>query len=186
MYKATFDRLCSMFKAIGGLRPTRNMLVDEEVALFLHVLAHHLKNMVVQFHFGRSGESISQYFHIVLKAMMRLDGELFKKPEPIRINSADEIWKWFKGCLGALDGTHVKIKVSFKDQPMYQNQKGDITTNVLVPNVLFTSSLNGSLYVVQMAASQVEPSKHVWTSLGDKALAEFLVLMRQEQKYMQG
>ncbi|KAF7835863.1 protein ALP1-like [Senna tora] len=43
--------------------------------------------------------------------MMRLDGELFKKPEPIANNSTYERLKWFKGCLGALDGTHVKIRV---------------------------------------------------------------------------
>ncbi|MBA0849535.1 hypothetical protein Goshw_017168, partial [Gossypium schwendimanii] len=36
---------------------------------------------------------------------------LFKKVEPITANSTDLRWKWFKNCLGALDGTHIKIRV---------------------------------------------------------------------------
>ncbi|XLR54108.1 hypothetical protein S83_004780, partial [Arachis hypogaea] len=34
-------------------------------------------------------------------------------------------------CLGALDGTHIKVNVLEADKPIYQNRKGDITTNVL-------------------------------------------------------
>ncbi|KAF7826810.1 protein ALP1-like [Senna tora] len=66
MYRATFDRLCDMLTSIGGLRPTRNMLVDEQVAMFLHILAHHVKNRVIQFEFRRSAESISRTFNRVL------------------------------------------------------------------------------------------------------------------------
>lgn len=36
-----------------------------------------------------------------------------------------------QNCLGALDGTHVKIKVPMQDKPKYRNRKGDVTTNVL-------------------------------------------------------
>ena len=96
MCRAMFDRLCSMLDTIGGLKPTKNMLVNEQVAMFLHILAHHTKNRVIQFQFGRSGETISRHFNTVLKAMMQLDRELFKKPEPIPNDSTDERWKWFK------------------------------------------------------------------------------------------
>ncbi|KAF7839678.1 protein ALP1-like [Senna tora] len=109
MNRATFDRLCGMLDDIGGLRPTRNMLVDEQVAIFLHILSHHVKNRVIQFRFGRSGETV----------------------KPVADDSTDERWKWFKGCLGALDGTHIRIRVSPEDQPRYRNRKGEITTNVL-------------------------------------------------------
>ena len=85
-----------MLDTIGGLKPTRHMLVDEQVAMFLHILAHHMKNRVLQFEFGRSGETISRYFTIVLRAMMRLQGKLLKAPEPIPENSNDARWKWFK------------------------------------------------------------------------------------------
>ena len=96
MYRATFDKLCLMLENVGGLKPTKHMLVDEQVAMFLHILAHHVKNRVMQYEFGRSGETISRYFNKVLTAMMRLQRELFKQPEPVPDGCRDERWKWFK------------------------------------------------------------------------------------------
>ncbi|KAL1568446.1 hypothetical protein AAHA92_00061 [Salvia divinorum] len=40
-------------------------------------------------------------------------------------------WKWFKGCLGALDGTYINVRVPTSDAPRYRNRKGQITTNTL-------------------------------------------------------
>ncbi|KAF7802772.1 protein ALP1-like [Senna tora] len=131
MCRATFDRLCGMLTTIGGLTPTKNMLVDEQVAIFLHILAHHIKNRVIQVEFCRSGESISRTFNQVLSCMMRLGGVLLKTPEPVPQDSTDGRWKWFKNCLGALDGTHIKIRVPNADKPRYRNRKGEISTNVL-------------------------------------------------------
>ncbi|MFQ6621903.1 hypothetical protein Gotur_002270 [Gossypium turneri] len=42
---------------------------------------------------------------------------LYKRAEPITANSTDLRWKWFKNCLGALDGTHIKIRVPKGYQP---------------------------------------------------------------------
>ncbi|KAK4404438.1 hypothetical protein Sango_0812400 [Sesamum angolense] len=47
------------------------------------------------------------------------------------INSTDERWKWFEGCLGALDGTHIRVQVSVEDKPRYRTRKNEIATNVL-------------------------------------------------------
>lgn len=96
MNRNAFTRLCNMLETIGGLKDTKHMLVDEQVAMFLHTLAHHAKNRVIKHHFRRSGETVSRYFNDVLHAIIRLQGELFKKPEPVPENSSDERWKWFK------------------------------------------------------------------------------------------
>ncbi|MBA0880317.1 hypothetical protein Goshw_000488, partial [Gossypium schwendimanii] len=56
---------------------------------------------------------------------------LFKKAEPITANSIDPRWKLFKNCLGALDGTHIKIRVPIVDKPRYRTRKVDIATNML-------------------------------------------------------
>ena len=66
------------------------MLVNKQVAMFLHVLAHHIKNKVIQFEFERFGETINRYFNFVLNAMMRLEWKLFKTPKPILNYSTDE------------------------------------------------------------------------------------------------
>ncbi|MFQ6645868.1 hypothetical protein Gotur_019381, partial [Gossypium turneri] len=62
---------------------------------------------------------------------MRLQDLLFKKEEPITANSTNPRWKWFKNCLGALYGTHIKVRVPTIDKPRYRMRKGDIATNML-------------------------------------------------------
>ncbi|TXG73964.1 hypothetical protein EZV62_002543 [Acer yangbiense] len=54
-----------------------------------------------------------------------------QKPDPIPNDCTDARWKWFKGCLEALDGTHIKVRVSEKDKPRYRTRKGEVATNVL-------------------------------------------------------
>ncbi|XP_060962716.1 uncharacterized protein LOC133028952 isoform X5 [Cannabis sativa] len=96
MNRKAFSTLCIMLETRGGLKASKYLQVDEQVAMFLHVIAHHVKNRVVRFRFMRSGETISKYFHNVLHSIIRLHGELLKRPEPVLENSTDERWKWFK------------------------------------------------------------------------------------------
>ncbi|MFQ6667458.1 hypothetical protein Gotur_033475 [Gossypium turneri] len=128
------------------LKSSRNMLVDEKVAMFLHIISHHLKNRVIKHHFNRSGETVSRSFHNGLNVVIRLQDVLFKKAKPITANSTDPRWKWFKNCLGALDGTHIKIRVPTVDKLRYRTRKGDIATNMLgvcTPNMHFVYVLPG-------------------------------------------
>ncbi|XP_017609170.1 protein ALP1-like [Gossypium arboreum] len=56
------------------------------------------------------------------------------------------MWKGFKDCLGALDGTHIKIRVPTVDKPRYRTQKGDMTTSMLgvyTPDMHFVYVLPG-------------------------------------------
>jgi len=39
--------------------------------------------------------------------------------------------KCFRNCLGALDGTYIKVNVPEVDKSMYITRKGEIVTNVL-------------------------------------------------------
>ncbi|XP_023737574.1 protein ANTAGONIST OF LIKE HETEROCHROMATIN PROTEIN 1-like [Lactuca sativa] len=107
------------------------MDIDEQVAIFLHIIAHNVKNRVMIGRFQHSGETISIIVSRVCNAEIRLHPHLLKKPEPVTENSTDQRWKWFKNCLGALDGTHIKCLVPLKDKPKYRTRKNDIATNVL-------------------------------------------------------
>ncbi|CAI9267924.1 unnamed protein product [Lactuca saligna] len=131
MNRATFVKLCRMVEIDGKLKASRYLQIDEQVAIFLYILAHHVKNRVAKFQFHRSGETISKHFNNVVNVVIRLEKNLFKKPEPISETSTDERWKWFKGCLGAIYGTHISVHVPKADKPRYINRKGEITTNVL-------------------------------------------------------
>ncbi|KAJ0044912.1 hypothetical protein Pint_05672 [Pistacia integerrima] len=51
--------------------------------------------------------------------------------DPILENSTDDRWKWFKNCLGALDGTYIRVHVESIDKNRYRTQKNEIATNVL-------------------------------------------------------
>ncbi|MFQ6661729.1 hypothetical protein Gotur_029779 [Gossypium turneri] len=75
------------------LKSSRNMFLNEQVAMFLHIISHHLKNRVIKHHFNRSRETVSRSFHNILNAFIRLQDVLFKKAEPITANSTDPRWK---------------------------------------------------------------------------------------------
>ncbi|KAF4395595.1 hypothetical protein F8388_008694, partial [Cannabis sativa] len=74
---------------------TRNVFVEEMVAMFLYILAHHHKNRVVGYSFKRLGKTASKYFHECLNAMIRCQKEFWKTLEPIFETSINPRWKWF-------------------------------------------------------------------------------------------
>ncbi|QHO19019.1 uncharacterized protein DS421_11g325340 [Arachis hypogaea] len=51
--------------------------------------------------------------------------------DPVPEDCVDPRWKWFKGCLGALDGTYIDVTVPKSDKSRYRTRKSRISTNVL-------------------------------------------------------
>ncbi|XVF69313.1 hypothetical protein PTKIN_Ptkin11bG0070800 [Pterospermum kingtungense] len=140
MDRRCFTKLCYLLKTEGRLETSKNMSVEETLVSFLHILAHHTKNRVVKRQIARSGETISTQFHAILRAVLRLHPQFFKNPQPIQNDCEDSKWRWFKECLGALDGTHIKVNVKLADILRYRSRKVNIVTNVLgvcTPNLQF-------------------------------------------------
>ncbi|KAH9615749.1 hypothetical protein KSS87_008805 [Heliosperma pusillum] len=79
----------------------------------------------------RSKETVSRNFRQILRAVLRLYKYLIKTPQPIEEDCGDSKWKWFKNCFGALDGTHIKLKVPISEKPKYRTRKGVIATKFL-------------------------------------------------------
>ncbi|KAL0541502.1 hypothetical protein IC582_021554 [Cucumis melo] len=157
MDRGTFAILCRLLRNVTGLLSTEIVDVEEMVAMFLHVLAHDVKNRVIQWEFVRSGETVSRHFNIVLLAVLRLYEELIKRHVPVTSNCNDQRWRCFEvgiievhyisplrtshlfervyfnlqNCLGALDGTYIKVNVPARDRPTFRMHKGEIATNVL-------------------------------------------------------
>ncbi|KAL8521761.1 hypothetical protein ACS0TY_012056 [Phlomoides rotata] len=67
-----FNRLCFLLENIGGLSPTRNVTIAEQVAMFLSILSHHTKNRIVKHSFKRSGYTVSKHFNSVLNTLLKL------------------------------------------------------------------------------------------------------------------
>lgn len=95
MDRNTFGRLCILLKQLGGLTDGRYVCVEEQVVVFLGILAHHKKNKIVGFNFQRSGQTISSCVHVILKAILKLHNMFLVKPMPIQEDCADSRWKWF-------------------------------------------------------------------------------------------
>ncbi|KAL8499382.1 hypothetical protein ACS0TY_022378 [Phlomoides rotata] len=95
MDRASFHKLCGLVCTFGGLKSSRNISVEEKVAMFLSILAHHTKNRCVKFRFKRSG----------------LQGMFLVPAESVDENTLDPRWAKFQGCLGALDGTYIDVHV---------------------------------------------------------------------------
>ncbi|KAL6575354.1 hypothetical protein OROMI_012639 [Orobanche minor] len=70
-------------------------------------------------------------FGRLCQILRNADGLQDEKPEPITEDSVDPVWRYFPGCLGAIDGTHVKVRVPLIVKNRYRSQKGEISTNVL-------------------------------------------------------
>ncbi|KAL6348990.1 hypothetical protein AAG906_033646 [Vitis piasezkii] len=77
MDRHTFTTLCSMLRTIGKLKDSKYIDVEEMVALFLHILAHHT-------------------FQCSIECSHSPTRSITQKPEPVSENSTDERWKWFK------------------------------------------------------------------------------------------
>ncbi|KAL0383230.1 UNVERIFIED_CONTAM: hypothetical protein Scaly_0610300 [Sesamum calycinum] len=91
----------------GGVKPTKNVFVPEQVVMFLSVLSHHKKNWVVKHDFIRSGHT---------------------------------------GCLGALDGTFIGVRVPEYEKRRYRTRKSQVAVDVLCvcnPNMQFIFVLSG-------------------------------------------
>ncbi|KAJ9556527.1 hypothetical protein OSB04_011141 [Centaurea solstitialis] len=131
MDRNVFAILCELLKPRGGLLEDGEVTIEEQVAIFVNILAHHTKNRCLPVRFYRSGETISRYVHRVLSALLRLQDILFTKPTPVDDDCTDRRWKWFKGCLGAIDGTYTEVTVPESDKPRYRTRKEHIAINVL-------------------------------------------------------
>ncbi|KAL0420880.1 UNVERIFIED_CONTAM: hypothetical protein Slati_3110900 [Sesamum latifolium] len=131
MTRNAFGRLCFLFEYNSGLCDTSNLMVSEQVAIFLSIISHHKKNAVVKHNFIRSGRTVSKAFYNVLYAILRLNRTFLARPEPLTNYCTDSRWRWFKGCMGALDGTYIDFRVPEKDKGRYRMRKGHITVNVL-------------------------------------------------------
>ncbi|XP_075473935.1 uncharacterized protein LOC142504992 [Primulina tabacum] len=124
MNQSVFVRLYYLLTNLGGLGDSRYVRVEEKVAMFLSLLAHHKKNWVAGHDYIRSGQTVSAHFHDVLKALLKLHPLLFFKPSPADEDCRNEAWRCFKGCLGTLNGTHIGVHIPCRDKARYRNRKG--------------------------------------------------------------
>lgn len=149
MESHVFIRLCYVFREKGYLKDTRNISVEEMIAMFITIVGQNHRNRILQDRFQHSGETISRHFHKVLKGMLLFSMEMIKPPDMTKVPAHIENnpqFQHFKGCVGAIDGTLVHAVLPVGDQNRYRGRKGDCMQNVVAAcdfNMLFTYVIAG-------------------------------------------
>ncbi|XP_020267053.1 uncharacterized protein LOC109842610 [Asparagus officinalis] len=149
MDRGPFFNLVRMLRKSRLLKDTIYVSIEEQVAMFLHIVGHNAKNRVVGINFVRSGETISRYFNEVLVAILKLRPLLMKQASG---EVSDEIrcrstwYPWFENCIGMIDGTHIAASVPDNIVARFHGRKDGPTQNVLgvvTPNKLFCYVMAG-------------------------------------------
>ncbi|KAK9988631.1 hypothetical protein SO802_028870 [Lithocarpus litseifolius] len=149
MRPVAFYELCRILVKRNLVRETIYMPVTEQVLMFLHTIGHNVRFRVIAARFHRSIETAYRYFKIVLKAVLQLYRHVVRLPDnstPPEIRNSRRFYPYFKDCVGAIDGTHVRASVPIEIQGRFRGRKGGTTQNVLATisfDLRFTYMLAG-------------------------------------------
>ena len=117
MKRAPFARLVETFRSRGLLQDSINTSVEEQVAMFLHVVGHNQRFRVIHNTFRRSMETISRYFKQVLFAVGELRGEMIRRPSgqtPPKIRGSPRWYPYFKVSIDNIHFSWLDMLVLFK------------------------------------------------------------------------
>ncbi|CAI9295162.1 unnamed protein product [Lactuca saligna] len=150
MSEQTFKKLCVILRHDGGLRPSQWMSVEEHVERFLHIVGNDLRNTFVSWMYRRLKSTTSRCFHRVLRSVIALESLYIQQPQgdvvPKEIQEKKRFFPYFKNCVRAIDGTHVRVKVPNRDASRYRGRKCYPTINVFATcsfDLKFTYVLTG-------------------------------------------
>ena len=73
-----FVNLYALLRDCGGLQPIQRATIEEQVAKFLYIIGHDIKNCPINFFFWRSDVTISYHFHSVIVAIIKLEKKFLK------------------------------------------------------------------------------------------------------------
>jgi hypothetical protein len=104
---------------IGGIG------VEQKVFIFIYITAQGVAFRNAAEMFRHSLDTISKAFHEVLTASLLLYKKTVELPtadySSHALSDNGKIWPFFRGCIGALDGTHLPIAVSLEQQGSWRN-----------------------------------------------------------------
>ena len=157
--KHVFLALLNELQQRCGLKNTKYVSAEEQLAIFLHMCRTGLSVAHFKIRFQCSGDTISKYVfesrlcvlcremislpnHRVIHCLLdMITSENFyavyiKLPNentPLSpfIRDNPKFYPFFKDCDGALDGTHINAHVPEESTARYRNRKGGLSQNVL-------------------------------------------------------
>jgi len=136
MKRLVFDRLHETLVQNYGLKPSRQMCTKEALGMFLWTCGAPQSFRQVKNKFRHSLESISRKFSDVLEAIMRMAFHIVRPKDPLFSTVHPRLQEprfgpHFRDCIGAIDGTHIKVTVPASEQPKYIGRHGYASQNVM-------------------------------------------------------
>ncbi|KAK5846540.1 hypothetical protein PVK06_002832 [Gossypium arboreum] len=134
MRPIAFFNLCDILNRNNLLQSTKLVNIREQVVIFLHIISNNVRFRVIGSRYYRSTETIHRFFGVVLRAILKLYKLVIRLPDestPSEIRNNPRFYPYFKDCIGALDGTHVRASVPLNIQGRFRSRKGGTTQNVL-------------------------------------------------------
>lgn len=136
MTRPVFDRLHTVLVESYGLTSTKKMSSLEALALFLWICGAPQSIRQAQNRFARSSETCSRKFDKVLKCVCKfachiinpLDREFRTVHRRLQTRRFSP---YFDNCIGAIDGTHIKVVVPLDKVVQHTGRHGYTTQNVL-------------------------------------------------------
>jgi hypothetical protein len=120
-----------------GLTSSLHMSSIESLGILLFICSGNESNSRSQNRFKHSGETISRKFEEVLFCLMTMSKDFIRPIDPNfptvhrRIRDDKRAYPYFKDCIGALDGTHIRVTLPPDEQVRYIGKTGIPTQNVL-------------------------------------------------------
>jgi hypothetical protein len=143
----TIHRLCSWLRDNTTMdNGTGKIPLEQKLLMFLHICRKGAGYRETQITFNHSTDTISRAFHQILRALVKLHKEVVRQPQssdptPSEIRTNPKLYPYFKDCIGAVDGTHIAVKVPTAICATWRNRKGFFSQNVFTAcsfNLRFT------------------------------------------------
>ena len=109
----------------------------ESLAMFLWTLGGCESNRRTQNRFKHSADTIHRKFHEVLACVVKMSAHYIKPKDPNfhivhpRIKNDRRAFPHLKDCIGAIDGTHIRVVIPVHKQVRYIGRTGAVTQNVM-------------------------------------------------------
>ncbi|KAI3506103.1 hypothetical protein L1887_28459 [Cichorium endivia] len=151
MSRESFLRLCTHFRLHYSLKDSKHISVEEKMAMFLMMIGHNQRYVVIKRRFQHSKQTIHKFFYEVLDKMMLFANDMIMptsfNPNPNIPGHNKRLRRVFKGAVGALDGTLIHAILPANKQDVYRGRgKGECYQNVLAIcdfNMIFTFVVAG-------------------------------------------
>ncbi|KAL7597637.1 hypothetical protein Lser_V15G22777 [Lactuca serriola] len=151
MSRESFVRLCAHFRVNYALKDSKHVSVEEKMAMFLMMIGHNQRYVIIKRRFQHSKQTIHKFFHEVLSKMLLFAHDIIVptsfNPNPNIPGHNRRLRRVFKGAVGALDGTLIHVVVPANKRDLYRSRgKGDCYQNVLAIcdfNMMFTFVVAG-------------------------------------------